>query len=288
MVGATCLEDEEPDTESVTVGVATRLAQVFGFFTEAIEDMRLTIFNGEEKPNGKSLTFHDIGPIAPFGENENTNGIGIDLDANPDVLPPPRWRSSLGVGGGCWMRGLGRRSLTSGFGRFLVLFLVPFRAFSAFIMRDSSSEGRDRWCNKAGALDIDDPHLTREIEDTAMNSFANYDINIEHVYRNAIACQDKLGDGQFDEWNSVFNNMGTGFLQAPPMDENGYPECFWGSLPVFSVTDASRENALAALAVEAATDGICVSTAFPGPFKSDLIKAPEYLGVNDCPYISGI
>lgn len=122
MVGATRLEDDEPDTESVTVGVATKLAQVFGFFTEAIEDMRLTIFNGEEKPNGKSLTFHDIGPIAPFGENENTNGIGIDLDANPDVLPPPRWRSSLGVGGGCWMRRLGRRSLTSGFGRFLVLF----------------------------------------------------------------------------------------------------------------------------------------------------------------------
>lgn len=162
-------------------------------------------------------------------------------------------------------------------------------------MRDSSSEGRDRWCNKAGALDIDgecwfilradpkDPYLTREIEDTAMNSFANYDINIEHVYRNAITCQDKLGDGQFDEWNSVFNNMGTDFLQAPPMDENGYPECFWGSLPVFSVTDASRENALAALAVEAATDGICVSTAFPGPFKNDPIKAPEYLGVNDCP-----
>lgn len=72
-------------------------------------------------------------------------------------------------------------------------------------MRDSSSEGRDRWCNKAGALDIDgecwfilradpkDPYLTREIEITAMNSFANYDINIEHVYRNAIACQDKLG-----------------------------------------------------------------------------------------------
>ncbi|VBB77205.1 Putative protein of unknown function [Podospora comata] len=258
MVGAARLEDEEPDTESVTVGVATRLAQVFGFFTEAIEDMRLTIFNGEEKPNEKSLTFHDIGPIAPFGENENTNGIGIDLDANPDVLPPPRWCRSLG-------------SLISGL-------LEDIRAF---IMCNSSSEGRDRWCNKAGALDIDgecwfilradpkDPYLTREIEDTAMNSFANYDINIEH-------------------WNSVFNNMGTDFLQAPPMDENGYPECFWGSLPVFSVTDASRENALAALPVEAATDGICVSTAFPGPFKSDPIKAPEYLGVNDCPYISGI
>ncbi|KAK4644542.1 hypothetical protein QC761_305705 [Podospora bellae-mahoneyi] len=263
MVGATRLEDEEPDTESVTVGVATSSL----LFTEAIEDMRLTIFNGEEKPNGKSLTFHDIGPIAPFEENENTNDIGIDLDANPDKK-----------------------------------FLIPglLEDIRAFIMRDSSSEGRDRWCNKAGALDIDgecwfilradpkDPYLTRETEDTAMNSFANYDINIEHVYCNDIACQDKLGDGQFDEWNSLFNNMGTDFLQAPPMDEIGYPECFWGSLPVFSVTDASRENALAALAVEAAADGICVSTAFPGPFKSDPIKAPEYLGVNDCPYIRGI
>lgn len=84
--------------------------------------MCFIIFNGEEKFNGKSLIFYDIGLIVLFGENENINGIGIDFDVNFDVLLFFWWCSFLGVGGGCWMRRLGRWSLISGFGRFLVLF----------------------------------------------------------------------------------------------------------------------------------------------------------------------
>ncbi|KAK4204750.1 hypothetical protein QBC40DRAFT_249818 [Triangularia verruculosa] len=240
IVGATRPEDNEPDTESVTVGLATRLAQVFGFLTETIEDMRLMVFDGEENPNGRNLTFHDIGLIAPIEGNENTQGTGFDPDADPTDLPPHPVAQFFGEGKEVLVRV--KKSLISGL----------LKDIKAYIIRDSSTEGRGRWCNKAGALEIDgecwfirradpkDPYLAQELGDIAMNSFGKHDINIEHGYRNAIACQEKLGDGQFDEWNSYLNNIGTDVLQAPPTDENEYPECFWCSLPVFIVTDAGR------------------------------------------------
>ncbi|KAK4179484.1 hypothetical protein QBC36DRAFT_362673, partial [Triangularia setosa] len=76
------------DKDGVTLGLATRLPQVFGFLTETIENMRLMVFDGEEKLNGRGLTFHDIGLIAPFEGTENENGVGIDPEADPAVLPP--------------------------------------------------------------------------------------------------------------------------------------------------------------------------------------------------------
>lgn len=66
------------------------------------------------------------------------------------------------------------------------------------------------------------------------------------------------------------------------MDENGYFECFWGLLFVFSVMDVLRENVLVVLVVEVVMDGICVLIVFFGFFKSDFIKVLEYFGVNDC------
>ncbi|KAK0670011.1 hypothetical protein QBC41DRAFT_390508, partial [Cercophora samala] len=116
--------------------------------------------------------------------------------------------------------------------------------------------------------DRENGHLVRELGDTAMESFQKYDIDLEH-------------------WRSYFDNMSTDLFRPTATDSNGYPECFWGSLPVFKVTDASRRKALvpSPLVVHLGTEGICVSESFEGPGKG-APKAPGYLGVADCPVSS--
>ncbi|KAK4229682.1 hypothetical protein QBC38DRAFT_385589 [Podospora fimiseda] len=253
--------------------MSNRLLQAFTYFSNTIEDMRSLVFDGREDPNGRSFKFADLGitgtpPVASFFKDGR-----LLFDAKD-----------------------GQTKLNGQFQQVMTLLKKSLIAgmlhdLKAYIVRDSSQQGRDRLCKKTGSRLVGNEcffivrasekrgNEVEEIGNDAMLAFDKYGINIEHLYSNAAACQDK--NPSFDGWDKFLASAVPQDLLASTvaMDGNNYPECFWGALPVFTVTEESRKKAID----RADIDGVCVSTANPEPDQNQTPNVPKHLGVEACP-----
>jgi hypothetical protein len=119
------------------------------------------------------------------------------------------------------------------------------------------------------------PELPKEVID----AFAKpeWDIDLEKVYKNANSCQQNPTD--FDGWQRWYDSIHGGVPDTD--DESGYPPCFWGALPVFEVTNESRQ---AAGVYSFMRDGPCVSTVAARDAGEEK-NFPANLGIKYCPLI---
>ncbi|KAK0741826.1 hypothetical protein B0T21DRAFT_408682 [Apiosordaria backusii] len=113
---------------------------------------QLTHRDGEEKPNGRGLAPHDIGLIAPLEETESDNGVRIDPEAGPAVLPPHAVAQFFGEGRWLLDEQVGRMEIVEEFRKVLAGLVMDVKAY---VIRDSSRDGKF-WCGKTGAREMDD------------------------------------------------------------------------------------------------------------------------------------
>ncbi|KAM0326957.1 hypothetical protein ACHAQA_006078 [Verticillium albo-atrum] len=281
-IGAYHAEDGEPDIDSVTLGLTSRLSQVFKSMDDSIADLTRLVFAGEENPNDRGMTFDHIRvlPIIRLGHAAPPQDFAHPIS---QFFGGGEFLVDVENGGKSRLQESFKTSITN-VQRSLISGLL--HDLRVYVVKDSSQEGQAR-CGETGSRHFDGycwflyrsandaPWQADPLSQDVMIAFHNWGIDIEQVYRNAEACRAAHG---FGGWESYFNEIGGNVYTGA--DSFGYAPCFWGSLPVFEVTDESREKNYFSVAV----DGVCKSTSHrDGDEKPD---APEHLGIRHCPLVA--
>ncbi|KAM0268242.1 hypothetical protein ACHAQH_010019 [Verticillium albo-atrum] len=238
-------------------GIASNAVFVFKSMDEVIANLTRLVFTGEENRNYRGMTFdyiqvlpsirlgHAAPPVNfahPISQSFGGGEFLLDVENEGKARLEESFRASITNV---------QRSLISGLLHDLCIYVV----------KDSSRDGQTR-CGETA-------------EPGRHDRLHNWGIDVEQVYRNAEACRAAHG---FGGWEAYYNEIGGNVHTGA--DSFGYAPCFWGSLPVFEVTDQSREKSYFSVAV----DGVCRSTSIRGPEEAP--DAPGHLGIGACPLVS--
>ncbi|KAG7123306.1 hypothetical protein HYQ45_013949 [Verticillium longisporum] len=198
-VGAGYAPDGEPDTDSVTLGLATRLSHVFTTLDNSITDLLRLVFAGQESANGRAMTFEAVragdAPAHPVVQFFDGGAFLLDvIKAEASRLEQSFRGAITNV----------QRSLISGLG------------LRVYIVKDSSQDG-GALCAETGSREFDgycwflyrpagsQPWTAEPLGHDVVMAFHHWGIDMEQVYCNAEACRAAHG---FEGRGAFFDGIG--------------------------------------------------------------------------------